>query len=145
MVAPAIIGKTHPLYSVCDVFNGIFVRGNVLGDAMFYGSGAGKLPTASAVVADVIDIVKHFERHIMVEWSSKQMNLIDKSNSEKKFFVRIPLAKKEEAVKEFGDVEFIQVEGLENEIGFITSVISEKTYEEKAKNMNVINMIRVEA
>ena len=73
------------------------------------------------------------------------MNLIDKSNSEKKFFVRIPLAKKEEAVKEFGDVEFIQVEGLENEIGFITSVISEKTYEEKAKNMNVINMIRVEA
>ena len=61
------------------------------------------------------------------------------------FFVRIPLAKKEEAVKEFGDVEFIQVEGLENEIGFITSVISEKTYEEKAKNMNVINMIRVEA
>ena len=124
MVAPAIIGKTHPLYSVCDVFNGIFVRGNVLGDAMFYGSGAGKLPTASAVVADVIDIVKHFERHIMVEWSSKQMNLIDKSNSEKKFFVRIPLAKKEEAVKEFGDVEFIQVEGLENEIGFITSVIS---------------------
>ena len=145
MVAPAIIGKTHPLYSVCDVFNGIFVRGNVLGDAMFYGSGAGKLPTASAVVADVIDIVKHFERHIMVEWSSKQMNLIDKSNSEKKFFVRIPLANKEEAVKEFGDVEFIQVEGLENEIGFITSVISEKTYEEKAKNMNVINMIRVEA
>lgn len=145
MVAPAIIGKTHPLYSVCDVFNGIFVRGNVLGDAMFYGSGAGKLPTASAVVADVIDIVKHFERHIMVEWSSKQMNLIDKSNSEKKFFVRIPLAKKEEAVKEFGDVEFIQVEGLDNEIGFITSVISEKTYEEKAKNMNVINMIRVEA
>ena len=55
IVAPYLLRKEHPLYSVNDVFNAIFVHGNVLGDAMFYGSGAGKLPTASAVVADVVD------------------------------------------------------------------------------------------
>ena len=54
IVAPFLLGKEHPLYNVDDVFNAIFVRGNMLGDAMFYGSGAGKLPTASAVVADVV-------------------------------------------------------------------------------------------
>ena len=55
IVSPALLGKEHPLYNVDDVFNAVFVRGNVLGDAMFYGSGAGKLPTASAVVADVVE------------------------------------------------------------------------------------------
>ena len=58
IVAPALLGAAHPLYSVNDVFNAVFVRGNMLGDAMFYGSGAGKLPTASAVVADVVDAAK---------------------------------------------------------------------------------------
>ena len=51
IVAPMLLNKEHPLYSVDDVFNAVFVNGNMLGDAMFYGSGAGKLPTASAVVA----------------------------------------------------------------------------------------------
>ena len=59
MVAPFLVGKESPLYSVNDVFNAVFVHGNVLGDAMFYGSGAGKLPTASAVVADIVDEAKH--------------------------------------------------------------------------------------
>ena len=54
-VAPLMIGKSHPLYAVNDVFNGIMVKGNMLGTSMFYGSGAGKLPTASAVVADIIE------------------------------------------------------------------------------------------
>ena len=58
MVAPFLLPPEHPLYSVNGVFNAIFVHGNVLGDAMFYGSGAGKLPTASAVVADVVEMAK---------------------------------------------------------------------------------------
>ena len=70
MVAPFLVPQTHPLYSVNGVFNGIFVHGNVLGDVMFYGSGAGKLPTASAVVADVMDAAKHMHRSIMNDWSS---------------------------------------------------------------------------
>lgn len=58
IVAPFLLPASHPLYAVNGVFNAIFVHGNVLGDAMFYGSGAGKLPTASAVVADVVEMAK---------------------------------------------------------------------------------------
>ena len=57
-VHPVFLPKTHPLASVNGVFNAIFVRGNVIGDAMFYGRGAGSLPTASAVVADIIEIAR---------------------------------------------------------------------------------------
>ena len=57
-VHPVFLPKTHPLASVDGVFNAIFVRGNILGDAMFYGRGAGSLPTASAVVADIIEIAR---------------------------------------------------------------------------------------
>ena len=59
MVSPRMIPAANPLSGVCDVFNGILVDSNMLGEAMFYGKGAGKLPTASAVVADIIDIVAH--------------------------------------------------------------------------------------
>ena len=63
-VAPLMIGKSHPLYVVNDVFNGIIVKGNMLGTSMFYGSGAGKLPTASAVVADIIEEAKNLHHNI---------------------------------------------------------------------------------
>ena len=59
MVSPRMIPTANPLSGVSDVFNGILVDANMLGEAMFYGKGAGKLPTASAVVADIIDIVAH--------------------------------------------------------------------------------------
>ncbi len=88
MVAPFMISSDNPLYSVNDVLNGILVKGNVIGDVMFYGAGAGKLPTASAVVADVVDAAKHIKTNIMTLWSSKKLNLDDIKNSEKRFFVR---------------------------------------------------------
>ena len=59
MVSPRLIPCSNPLAGVSDVFNGILVDANMLGECMFYGKGAGKLPTASAVVADIIDIVAH--------------------------------------------------------------------------------------
>ena len=71
IVAPCMLYPEHPLYNVNGVFNAIFVHGNVLGDAMFYGSGAGKLPTASAVVADVVDAAKHLNRNIMTMWKQE--------------------------------------------------------------------------
>ncbi len=69
MVAPYLLDSTDPLFSVNGVFNAIFVHGNVLGDAMFYGSGAGKLPTASAVVSDVVDAGKTPppQHHVLLE------------------------------------------------------------------------------
>ena len=64
IVAPFMVGEKNPLHSVNDVFNAIFIRGNTLGDSMYYGRGAGKLPTASAVAADVVDCVKHTGKNI---------------------------------------------------------------------------------
>lgn len=144
MVAPFMLSQQHPLFSVNDVFNAIFVHGNVLGDAMFYGSGAGKLPTASAVVADIVDIAKHLHRNIMISWSSKKLDLIDCKKAESRFFVRT--TDSEEAVTSiFGDVEFIKVPEITGEVGFLTGVMSEEEFENKSAELkNMLQRIRVE-
>ena len=85
---PLLIHLLHPLYPVSDVFNAVFVHGNVLGDAMFYGSGAGKLPTASAVVADIVDIAKHTGKHVWIDWEQEKLELADYKDAEYRFFVR---------------------------------------------------------
>lgn len=146
MVSPVMINSTTPLFSVNGVFNAIFVHGNVLGDAMFYGSGAGKLPTASAVVADVVDIAKHLHRNIMMSWSSKPLNLVDISQVEGRFFVRLKgdqTARMAEVETAFGQVEVIQLADEADEFAFITPVMTEANYHEKAKQMDgIIAMIR---
>lgn len=147
MVAPMLLGPSDPLFSVNGVFNAIFVHGNVLGDAMFYGSGAGKLPTASAVVSDVVDEAKHLNRNIMSYWSSHKLELTDISNSQRKFFVRAQgnLEEELERVEEiFGTVQPVVVPELSGEFGFITEVMSEAEYKAKAKRLGtVIHMIRI--
>lgn len=143
MVAPFLLSKEHPLYNVNDVFNAIFVHGNVLGDAMFYGSGAGKLPTASAVVADIVDIAKHRNKNILISWSSRKMDLVDYKKAESRFFVRTQ-EPKEAVEKQFGPVEWIEAEGMAGEQGFLTEVMTEEEYEEKARELkNVLQRIRV--
>ena len=147
MVSPVLVGPSDPLYSVNGVFNAIFVHGNVLGDAMFYGSGAGKLPTASAVVADVVDEARHLNRSIMAFWSSKKLELTDISNSSRKFFVRVKgtpeteLAKVQEV---FGNVQPVVVADVDGEFGFVTEEMTEAEYKAKAENFGeVLGMIRV--
>ncbi len=142
MVAPFMLSQQHPLYSVNDVFNAIFVHGNVLGDAMFYGSGAGKLPTASAVVADIVDIAKHLHKNILMSWSSRKMSLVDKGKNESRFFVRTT-ADKEQVKSVFGEAEFVEVAEITGEVGFLTGVMSEEAYEKKASGLHVIQRIRV--
>ena len=143
MVAPFLLPQSHPLYSVNDVFNAIFVHGNVLGDAMFYGSGAGKLPTASAVVADIVDIAKHKDINVAIEWSSKKLELVDYKSSQNRFFVRTT-AEKAAIEKVFGEVEYVAAEGVTGEVGFVTASMSEAEYEKKAEELgNVVQMIRV--
>ena len=144
MVAPFMLSQQHPLFSVNDVFNAIFVHGNVLGDAMFYGSGAGKLPTASAVVADIVDIAKHLHRNIMISWSSKKLDLVDCKKAESRFFVRA--TDDENAVKAiFGDVEFIKVPEITGEVGFLTGALTEEEFESKSAELkNMLQRIRVE-
>ncbi len=142
LVAPFLIPAEHPLYNVNDVFNAIFVKGNMLGDSMFYGSGAGKLPTASAVVGDIVDIVKHLHTHIILNWESQPVQLADYKSNETRFFVRTK-ASKEEISNVFGSVEFVDIEELADEIGFVTMKMSESAYEEKAARLSsVLQMIR---
>ena len=143
MVAPFLLPPNHPLYNVNDVFNAIFVHGNVLGDAMFYGSGAGKLPTASAVVADIVDMAKHRNVNVAVEWSSKKMELVDYKKSENKFFVRTN-ASKDEVEALFGSVTFVEAEDVKNEVGFVTGVMKEADFEAKKEQLaEVLSVIRV--
>lgn len=147
MVAPVLLGPTDPLFSVNGVFNAIFVHGNVLGDAMFYGSGAGKLPTASAVVSDVVDAAKHLHRSIMSFWSSHKLELTDISNSQRKFFVRVKGNQQDDLARIdeiFGTVKPVIVPGVEGEFGFTTEILSEAEYSAKAAKLGtVINRIRM--
>ncbi len=76
LVAPMFIHRENQLANVDDVFNGIMVRGDSTGDVVFYGKGAGKLPTASAVVADVIDCVKHFKARKYLFWEDAKENYV---------------------------------------------------------------------
>ncbi len=144
MVAPFLMDDSHPLYSVNGVFNAIFVHGNVLGDAMFYGSGAGKLPTASAVVADVVDAVKHLNRTVMTFWSSRKLSLSSIENAERRFFLRIPVAKLSEAQALFPGSEVVRVAELPEECALVSDRMSEKAFEEKAQKLGgVISRIRL--
>ena len=138
MVAPYLLPKTHPLYSVNDVFNAIFVHGNVLGDAMFYGSGAGKLPTASAVVADVVEMAKNLDKNIPVEWSSKKLELVDYKKSSSQFFVRTEGTDKAAVEKVFGTVSYVEAEGVAGELGFVTEEMTEAAYEEKTAEFGAV-------
>ncbi len=143
MVAPFLLSEKHPLYGVNDVFNAIFVHGNMLGDAMFYGSGAGKLPTASAVAADIVEMAKHLHVNIAVEWSSKKLALVDYKCVESRYFVRTT-AEKEAVEKVFSDVEYVTAEDISGEIGFLTGLMTEAAYEEKAAELGaILQMIRV--
>ena len=147
MVAPFLLGPNDPLYSVNGVFNAIFVHGNVLGDAMFYGSGAGKLPTASAVVADVVDEVMHQGETIPVYWGEEKLTLDDLNDSRRRFLVRVKgdAASDLAAVEAvFGHIDPVSVPELTGEFAFVTGVISEAEYKEKAEKLGtVISRIRV--
>ncbi len=141
LVAPYMLKSTHPLCGVNGVFNGIFVRGNVLGDAMFYGSGAGKLPTASAVVADVVDMVKHQHTNIYIDWSQEKLEIVDYKDSVNAFFVRTS-SDKAAVEAAFGNVEY--VENVEaGEIGFVTGEMTEAEFEEKSAKIEILNRIRL--
>jgi homoserine dehydrogenase len=144
MVSPFLIGSEHPLYMVNDVFNGILVHGNMLGDAMFYGAGAGKLPTASAVCADVVAAAKENGKHIPCRWTKEPADLISSKEQSRKFLVRVEYAHTEEAKVLFGDVEFIGLDGYPQERAFVTDEIKEADFDVAyAKLPGAISKIRL--
>lgn len=150
MVAPVMIGQDHPLIGIHGVFNGIFVHGNVLDDVMFYGRGAGKLPTASAVVSDVVDAVKHINTNIMTIWEEKKSKLGQFEDFKNKFFVRM----RDKGLDDdqmfdiknaFGNVLYVKAPDVKDELAFITEPIREGDFAENiAKFDDVYSFIRVD-
>ncbi len=145
MVAPFLISREHPLYSVNDVFNAVYVHGNMLGDSMYYGRGAGKLPTASAVVSDVVDCARHQGKTIMCFWDEEKVEVADVTSARRKFFVRISADKREAAMAAFDAMAEVNV-GLMKEFGFMTQEMTEKEFNEKIEQIGgCINRIRIMA
>ena len=145
MVCPMLLDNSHPLSGVNDVFNAIFVRGNMVDETMFYGKGAGKLPTASAVAADVVDCVKHTGKNIKILWNPEKLTLSDLGDFERQYFVRMPADAEAKAITAaFGAVEMVSVEGI-NEKAFITGVMKESAFNEAAEKAgHIINRIRLD-
>lgn len=145
LVCPMLIDQYHPLAGVKDVFNAIFVHGNMVDDTMFYGQGAGRRPTASAVAADVVDCVKHMGTHIKIIWEQEKLPLSDFGDFRRRYFVRMPKEVSLDAVeKAFGPVEPVQVEGVV-ETAFVTGIMSEKEYHAAADQFDtILNMIRID-
>jgi homoserine dehydrogenase len=157
-VAPAMIHKDHPLANVEDVFNAIVVRGDAIGDAMFYGRGAGKLPTASAVVADIIDIARHIDSGARNIWIRKNVNnIVPIEESKTRLFIRAAVRNRGEASKyidkTFGKVEYIDSgkKELANELAFTTQKKTEAELNsciDALKGVGsvreVLNVIRIE-
>ena len=144
-VSPAVVFHGSQLASVNGVFNAILVRGDAVGDVCFYGAGAGKLPTASAVVADMVDCAVHVNRRKNFGWGpgSEDYVVDEKSALEMPFYVRAK-ATESEAVALFHNVKFLTRTGQpSDEVAFITDSMTENALDEKLAGVNVINKIKV--
>ncbi len=144
MVAPFVLTKESPLYNVSDVMNAILVTGNTLGDSMFYGAGAGKLPTASAVVSDVIECAMNLGKTIKGTWKPEKLELSDLSDAKRRFFVRIANAGEEAVKVAFGHVQMLEPV-CDGEVAFVTDVMTECSYKDIASAFDVVNMIRMDS
>ncbi len=142
IVAPFLIGEEHPLNGVNGVFNGIYVTGNMLGDVMFYGQGAGKLATASAVVSDVIESARNNGKTLPCIWDAKQLKLNDYMECKRKFFVRVAITDRGNVLNSFGHVNEIRI--LDEEFAFVSDLMTEKEFNSRLAGVtNVISVIRV--
>lgn len=133
-VAPVMIQKNNPLYSVNDVFNGIMIKGNMLGTSMFYGSGAGKLPTASAVVADIIEAAQNLDRNIAIGWSGEKQAIESMDQARFRYFVRVSGSyrnKEQDIKKAFGNVEVVELYGMD-EFAVLTAEMAEGEFKAAA-------------
>ena len=145
MVAPFLIGKETALYNVNDVFNAVFIHSNMLDDSMYYGRGAGKLATASAVVGDVIEAAKNKGKTLPIFWDEEKVNLLGIEEVNRSFLVRVKKSESDEAAVKavFGDVEFVKADGVEGEVAFVTPFMKEKEFDAKLSKLSgVIGRIR---
>lgn len=146
-VAPVMIGPDNPLYGVNDVYNGILVKGNMLGTSMYFGSGAGKLPTASAVVADMIEAAVYSEENIPLGWTGEKQDIEPISSGTFRYFVRIDgtaLPETEKLCQLLQAEKRIEIPGLP-EVGILTSPMTEAEFNQKKECISgIISIIRAE-
>ena len=146
-VYPAFVGKDSQLSSVDDVFNAVLVRGDAVGDAVFYGRGAGKLPTASAVVADVLDCAKHLARRRPLDWEDcADKNYVKPiAECDVKAYIRVKNGDLANIKSVFGDVKVLEKADAVDEIAFITNTMTEQDLTTKLSQVSgeVASKIRV--
>lgn len=147
IVSPRLIGSDSPLSAVKDVFNAVLVHSNMLDTSMYYGRGAGKLATASAVVGDVIDAAKRADKTATILWDAKKADLGDASQLSQQYFVRVSGsvdAKKSAITDAFGSVEFVTIAEAADEFGFVTGPMKEADYKAAAAKVDgLLAMIRM--
>jgi len=142
-VGPHLIDEDNLLSNVEGVFNGIVVHGNAIGSVMFYGAGAGKLPTASAVVADIIDASKHFAARKQIDWQESDPDAIfDPATLENRWYVRCK-ADLSAAQELFGNIGPLSNEAAKDEIAFITGRMSRTELEARVKDLAPLSVFRV--
>lgn len=146
MVSPCMIDSENPLYMVQNVFNGILVKGNMMGESMYYGKGAGKLATASAVVGDVIECARNMGRSLPVFWDAENEQLVDITEVERAFFVRARAEARADVEAAFAGGEVVEIAGRED-FGYVTPVMKEKDFAARYETLEdkVITRIRIEA
>lgn len=144
LVAPFMVTPENPLYAVSGVFNAILLNCNMGGETMYYGKGAGKLATASAVVADVLDCAKHIGKNLDTKWDEEKLEISPIDTAVRRFFVRVSGNDEAKIQEIFGEVDLLN--GIaEGECGFVTGEMSEAEYRQKAAEAgNVITMIRMD-
>ncbi len=138
-VAPLMIGKDHPLYAVSDVYNAILVKGNMVGTTMYYGSGAGKLPTASAVAADMVEAARHIDSNISIGWSSEKQAIAPADQAVYRFFVRVSGTyedRRDMVEAAFGKCKVVELEGLD-EFAFLTGPMKRSGFMENLEILKV--------
>ena len=144
-VCPMLIPNDHPLATVNDSYNAVFVHGDAVEDAMFFGRGAGELPTASAVVGDIVDAAKHLHTNIFTNWNSPPAKLRPLDQVSGRFFVRVKKEVAEEAKEVFENAEMICLDQLPEECAFITTDMTQGEFCAKAEKLGdkVLAKIRV--
>ena len=138
-VAPHLIPEDNPIANVEDVFNAVMIRGNATGDVMFYGKGAGELPTASACVADVMECLQASPRREEIGWAADTTGFVDPEQLRTRYYFRIE-GSLTDAAMAFGQVEVLSEDG---ETAFLTDAISGQDAADQSQRLNVLACIRV--
>ena len=138
-VAPHLIPEDNPIANVEDVFNAVMIRGNATGDVMFYGKGAGELPTASACVADVMECLQASPRREEIGWAADTTGFVDPEQLRTRYYFRIE-GSLTDAAMAFGQVEVLSEDG---ETAFLTDAISGQDAADQSQRLNVLACMRV--